>query len=532
MWRIGQPWPTIGFVVVDFIESELVHGPGPMQGESPTLTDEEVRFILHAYEVHPQGDCGRKGCPCAARVGQFRYGWNDYVRLKGARKSELAAWLAHAELWGPCRFAGWDAAGEPVAAPLAAVRGTADVPFAATSEDQAGDTAWSSFHDIAQHCAASSRLDVTSLKVIDQVGGGNARVVTSSSIARDGGRPTSTVIEEPHLWYSRELRDLFKTMDRNMAKLHSSDPHGFKVSTMFRPGQHSVLEDDYDAAQTGDDSINWDHRGATGKLDPKNDADVMAGVIQAIGDAKWLDPERITRQFKRDRDEGVRYWWNRRSLAATAVVDPEEWAALAQPREVEAGEPIVLGFDGSLFDDCTALTARCLTDGYSFPLGIWQPSGADDGVFELHAQVSAALAEAASKWTLVLMLCDPPYWHEQMAEWQALYGQKVVQPYWTNRDMNMAWATHRWSVGITTGAWRHSGDPTMASHVGHAHKRMTRTIIDGSPAWVPTKDRHHSVNKIDACVTDILSHEARFIAIGQGALQKLSHQVDSQLYTF
>jgi hypothetical protein len=419
-----------------------------------------------------------------------------------------------------------------VAVPLSSLRGVPDVPFAATSEDQAEDTAWSSFYDIAGRCEAADRLDINIRKIIDQLSGGNARVVTSSSIARDGGRPTSTIIEEPHLWYSAELKNLFRTMDRNLAKLGQSDPHAFKVSTMFKPGQGSVLEDDYDATREGDPSILFDHRGASAGLNPLDDADVLRGVREARGDAVWLDADRIARNFRRDPSEGIRYWWNRRSLDVTRCVDPEHWAAIAESRVLEDNEPIVCGFDGSLFDDNTALSARSLIDGYSFPLGVWNPSQLAGGTDELQELVSATLAEATERYRLVLMLCDPPYWSEQIARWRTAYGDKVVLPYWTNRDNAMSWAAHRWHTGITTKAWRHNGDPTVASHVANAHKRTVRTLIDGSPAWVPRKERHHGAAKIDACVTDILSHEARFLAIAQGALDKLNKHKDRTLYTF
>lgn len=531
-WPDTVPWPSLGFEVVDYIEQTLVHGPGPMSGQRPKLTDEELRFILRAYEVHPNALCGIEGCHCARRVGQFRYVWCDYVRLKGARKSELAAWLAHTELHGPARFAGWNAQGLAVAAPLRALRGVPDIPFAATSEDQAEDTAWSSFYMIAQDCDYASNLDVTRNRVSDNATSGNARVVTSSSIARDGGRPTATVIEEPHLWFSRELKELYKTLDRNLAKLGQNDPHGFKVSTMFMAGQASVLEDDYDQAIANDAALLWDHRGAVSKLDPKNDADVLTGVIEAKGDAYWLDEHRIARQFRRDRIEGVRYWWNRRSIDVTRCVDPDDWKAIAEPREVPEGEPITIGFDGSLFDDCTALSARSLNDGYAWPLGIWQPNGMADGVDELHALVHTALDQAAEQYNLVMMFCDPPYWHDQIAQWRAKYGDKVVVPWWTNRESNMAWATHRWYTGISTKQWHHDGDPTMAIHVNNAHRRNVRVLIDGVTAWVPRKQSHQSAAKIDAVITDILSHEARYTAIAQGALQRLNRKRDRTLYTF
>jgi len=90
------PWPTLGEGVCEFIESRLVHGPGDVLGQPVTLTDEERILIFRAYEVFPHGH---------ARAGRRRFKRVVYSRRKGARKTELAAWLAIVEMdpAGPVR---------------------------------------------------------------------------------------------------------------------------------------------------------------------------------------------------------------------------------------------------------------------------------------------------------------------------------------------------------------------------------------------------------------------------------------------
>lgn len=524
-------WPSLGLYVCDFIESELRHGPGPVRGQAVTLTKEEQRFIYRMYEVHPKEECGRPHCNCSQRVGTFRYEWAIYCRLKGARKSELTGWISHVELYGPCRFAGWDAEGEPVAASVWDLGGTADIPFAATAEDQARDTAWSSFYDIAQSSTWVDRLDINKDKVSVKVGGaGNARVVTSSSISRDGGRPTFTVEEEPHLWTSKELIELNDVLEYNLAKLGSSDPHGLKVSTMYGVGEQSVLERDHMAAMNDPDSgILFDLRSAPdtieveGKripLDPKNDDHVIYGITEAIGDAEWLDPYRIYRKFKKSRERAIRYWWNKRSVSDRRAIDPDNWDKGTHARPLVPGETICIGFDGSLYQDSTAIVVSCLSDGYQWPALIHYPDGTEQGVNALREAVELTLFDLTSRYRLVRMYYDPPHWGEQGAKWQGTYGQQLVVPYWTNRDSPMTWAVHRWAEGIEEQTWLHSDDAEFRNQVVNAFKRITRIIVDvntGGYGWVIQKETPDSPKKIDAAIASVLAAEARTDALKSGA---------------
>jgi hypothetical protein len=92
---------TLGPLVVSWIEQHLVHGPGDVQGQAIELDDEQVKFILRAYEID---DRGRRKIRRAV-----------FSRPKGRAKSELAAMLVCAEALGPVRFAGWVTASRSVA---------------------------------------------------------------------------------------------------------------------------------------------------------------------------------------------------------------------------------------------------------------------------------------------------------------------------------------------------------------------------------------------------------------------------------
>ena len=53
-------------------------------------------------------------------------------------------------------------------------------------------------------------------------------------------------------------------------------------------------------------------------------------------------------------------------------IGPAEWAARAVAGRVsEAGEKVVLGFDGSYARDSTCLVA-CTLDGFVWPVAVWE----------------------------------------------------------------------------------------------------------------------------------------------------------------
>jgi hypothetical protein len=83
---------TLGPQVVSWVEANLVHGPGDVQGQRLELDDERVRFLLGCYEIDEPG----------RRVVRRAV----FMRPKGRAKTELAAAVAFAEALGPVRFAG------------------------------------------------------------------------------------------------------------------------------------------------------------------------------------------------------------------------------------------------------------------------------------------------------------------------------------------------------------------------------------------------------------------------------------------
>jgi hypothetical protein len=92
---------SLGWQLADWIEAYCCHGPGDIQGEPIELDDEWLRFLVHAYRIDPE-------------TGRRIYDEGVLSRPKGRAKSELAGFVGIAEAFGPVRFDGWDADGQPV----------------------------------------------------------------------------------------------------------------------------------------------------------------------------------------------------------------------------------------------------------------------------------------------------------------------------------------------------------------------------------------------------------------------------------
>lgn len=362
--RTSEPeelWPSIGGAVCDWIETFCVHGPGDVRGGEVTLTGEERRFIWRAYEVHPADH---------PRAGRRRFNRAAWVRRKGVRKTELAAWLSLAELLGEVRCDGFDAAGNPVPRPVT----SPFIPAAATTLEQSEDTLWGAIYAIASEGPVGDdySLDITQLGIIELDTGGEVKPVTASSIARDGGRPTFSPRDETHLWFSAELLRFDAVLLRNLAKRPIAEPWALATTTAWAPGQGSVAEGEHAehelmaAGKLPADTILWDHRRAGAHHDLDTEAGLIAAITEASGDAlPWTDLDAIAANFRQGtRAEGCRYWL---SIPMTVALDeswlkdhPKAYEECREPGLDELdpdGAPVSVGVDAALRSDSVAVRA-------------------------------------------------------------------------------------------------------------------------------------------------------------------------------
>jgi hypothetical protein len=526
--RVGNfdDWPTLGDDVAAFIEAYCCHGPGDKQGDPLVLDVEEIQLLRDLYRLYPAG---------LDRAGRRLVSKGLYSRAKGRRKSELAGAVVVAEARGPVRFDGWNARGEPVGRP---VRG----PFIrclATEESQSGNTygnvvamldyAGARYPDVFGGVDLGQRVQGSTRVFLPH--GGEIRPSTASSAAKDGGKESFAVEDEPHLYTTPELRSMDRTITRNLMKRKVAEPWLLRTSTSYRPGQDSVCEEHHvhaEAVIAGRATLAgmyMNHREGPRPIDWEDDGQVMAMLVEAYGAAaSWMDLERILHEEIRnpqaDLLDSQRFWGNLASRGGEDAFDIEAFRDLAVSDEVPPGELIVLGFDGARFHDATALVASHIGTGYQWPLGVWErPLDAGDDWEVDESDVDAAIRDAFDRYEVWRFYGDPPYWENSMSAWAGRYGDKRVISWWTNRDRPMCYAVAAFTAAIREGSLKHSGDDAVERHVANCRKRPTRVRDDlGKFMHTVRKERPDSERKIDAAMASILSWEARRDAVAAGAL--------------
>ncbi len=274
-----------------------------------------------------------------------------------------------------------------------------------------------------------------------------------------------------------------------------------------------------------DASLFYFHQQASDIHDLSTREGARAAVIEASGAASiWRDIDAIVDLWNApttDRAFWERVWCNRMVQGSSQAFDVQQWTALAQPRgPAKDGRLIVLGFDGSVFNDATGLIATDVEDGYQWAVGIWErPPHAEQ--WQVPAEeVDALVRECFTRWNVWRMYADPPYWDSWIALWEGLYGKERVIKWFTASRRKMAAALEAFNTVIKTGAIHHSGDAAVLRHIGNARRKDLPGEKDeqGRALWLIQKERSDSPHKMDAAMASVLSWTARTDAIASGAL--------------
>jgi phage terminase large subunit-like protein len=446
-------------------------------------------------------------------------------RPKGRAKTEVAGWLVAAEAFGPVRFGGWDAAGQPVGRPVTSPL----IKCLATEESQA-TAAFSVVAFIVNDWGRDARPETfggvsgsrqyQSATALYLPHGGEIRACTSGAASKDGGRETFIVADESHLYVLRELKSMYATVRRNLGKRKLAEPWLLQTTTAYRPGEQSIAEETLTAWRRGSlsPSVLVDHREARGRVDLDDEAHTLAQLRQVYGPAAaWMDLDRLYREMRDPRScpdvaTAARYFLNRAMASADSWIAKDVVERQSRPELVELGTAVAVGFDGSLNDDSTVLFGCRMTDGFLFPLGVWEkPDGLEGTWWEVpRDEVAGAVDEAFGRYDVVRAYCDPHEWRTDIAGWAAKHGEERVVSWETRRDVQMAAALDRLHVDLVTGAVWHSGDPRVVEHFGNAYVRRK-----GGHRLV-RKEHDQSPRKIDSVPAAALAYEARADALAAG----------------
>jgi len=531
----AEPWPTLGPGVCQFIEQNLVHGPGDLLGQPVYLNDEQRAWLYRIYEVEPRLVSVRKGGRLT-RMSNPRAGRRRFERCvlslrKGSSKTELAAWIAACELHpdGPVRFVGWTTM-RGVEQPEG--RGVTDpyIPMVSYTEEQTEELAYGALRRILEESTLAGDFDIGLERIMRRRGDGKAEAVSGSPNARDGARTTFQHADETHRWTLEHLKRAWSVMLANLAKRPRADPWALETTTAPEPGGGSVAEGTMNyarkvAAEPPKTSprLFFYHREASESHDLETDAGLKAAIREASGPyiEKWTDVDRIVQLFRSEDSDPAyveRVWLNRLVQAAAKAFDATLWKSLERVGyTVPKGAAIALGFDGSRYEDSTGLVGTELETGHQWVVGVWEKPATIEAWEANVGEVDGAVADAFERWKVVRMYCDPPKWESWVATWAGRYGEKKVAEWWTNRRRPMSFALRSYLGAMQAEEVSHDGNPMFVQHIGNSCRAYTNLLDDEEkPLWMLRKERPDSPHKIDLAMAGCLSWEARNDAIAAG----------------
>lgn len=518
-----EPYPTLGPLVVEWMEEHLCFGPGDLLGEPLVLDDEKRAFVYRFYELMPEGrpDAGRR-----------RFRRCGLSLPKGSAKSELGALIAAAELAddAPVRFDGWDGKGNPRGRPL----NDPFVVMVAVTEEQSDELAYGALRLILAESSIADRFDIGLERIVRRNGHGKAVSLAGSPNARDGARTTFSLHDETHWHTSDKLKRAHQVMMNNLAKRKIAEAWALEVTTAFEPGAGSVAEDTHAYARAikegraKDAKLFYFHRQASDEHDLDTAEGARAAVIEASGPAaEWRDIDAIVSLWSdptTDRKFWERVWCNRPVQSSQRAFNVEAYRELKKRVEVPKGSLITLGFDGAQTRDSTAIVATHVATGFQWLVGLWESPPAHDPKAETwrvpEDEVDAALASVFEQYNVWRLYADPPFWQGWVSTWIGRYGDDRVIEWWTNRRKQMAYALQRYVEAIERGEIGHDGNSDLVRHVGNAYRQdLPFRDENDQPLWLIRKDRPDSPFKIDAAMAAVLSWEARADAIASGVLE-------------
>jgi hypothetical protein len=346
-----EPFRSLGFAAVDWMEHFLVHGPGDVQGQPIELDDEFAAFIVKAYELDA--------------LGERRVRRAFLSRSKGRSKSGLAAMIECFEALGPARFDHWAEEGEvsywgyeyETGEPVGKQLGYVEILNVATEEGQAGNTYDAVYYMLNPDTCSPALLDefgkidvgLTRINLPDKRG--FMEPVTSADTSKDGGKSTFIVADETHLWILPRLKRLHGIMTRNLLKRKLASGWMLETSTMYAEGEGSVAEGTHAYAKNRrDKTLLFDHRQASMKWDLEKRGERLKALREAYGPASdwmnldaiadsWDDPQVSEGDFRR-------YWLNQPvpTVEPPKLVMPN-WPACATTNEPSSPAALGLAVD-------------------------------------------------------------------------------------------------------------------------------------------------------------------------------------------
>jgi hypothetical protein len=536
------------FVALDWTEAHCVIPDGFRKGAPFALYDYQLTYHAAYYRV--RGDA--EWDPANPVLGPaFVYRRGMLVGPQKLGKGPHTAAHVCLEGVGPALFAGWAGKDDGYACadhgcgcgweypyepgdPMGMPWPTPLIQITAFSEEQT-DNIYDALKPMIQEGPLASVVPRVGEEFIRLPGGGRIDVVTSSNQSRLGQRVTFVPQDEVGIWTPyNKMTKVATTQWRNLAGMGG---RASLTTNAWDATERSVGQQEFESADT---DVYRQFTRPPRNLSFRNKAE-RRRIIRIVYphdvrrengghvDLDAIEAEAVSLYAKHPQ-EAERFFGNIVTAGAGHAVDPERWAELAKPdRQVEVGERIGVGFDGSISEDATALVA-CTADGHLFvphalvhvdgvpstKPTIWlRPEHAAPGWRIPRTEVDEAVAWLFDTYRVGRMFCDPPKWATEIERWSAERNpekveEAVVLVLDTNQPKRMSAACDRYATAVAESSLSHAAHPTLTDHVlamvkKKAHVRA-EDVTDGRTRYVFTKG--DDGRKIDAGIASVLAVEA------------------------
>ena len=507
-------FPTLGYDVGEWIEEHCVIPDGYRQGEPYRLTDEMWRFLLHFYRLYPHA------APWPA-PDALRHLGAQLRRSQKWGKDPFGAAIILAEALGPTRFDGWNAAGDPVGAPYP----TPLIVCLGTSEEQTDNT-WRPLLAMIRGGVLVDRVDAGETRV-NLPGGGRIEPVTTSAKARLGAPLTFLTMTESHLFTLQGgFRRVAGAVKRNVAGM---DGRWLELTNAWDPSEGSEAQV---TAETADERVYLDTVEPNRVDDLTDDEALYAELLRQYGESArerggWvnirgriMNEVRSSRHLEADRR---RFFLNELVVGESVFVDPVRWDFYARPDAgLVAGEAITLGFDGSKYQDATALVAAT-EDGRVCLVRAWErPADAPRDWRVPSAEVDQVVTEAFGAYRVAFLFADPYRWQDYLDRWSQKWPDRIVE-FPTNVEQRMDRAIERFTTSFAGGEIVHDAGEVLTRHAknavlvkGSRKKARPGDEVALASHYLKLAKRGDGM-RIDAAVAAVLAWEARGKAIEDDA---------------
>lgn len=531
-WRgpeVPGEFPTLGYLVIDWIESNLIISDGPKAGQPFQLYDEQQLHLLHKYRLDPNA-------VEADGNDAFQYGGSMLVRGQKWGKDPLLAALALFHAFGPCDFAGWDADGEPVGKP----HPSPWVAIAARVDEQTKNT-WIPLLEMAK--SSPEIYDTSGVDIYDHsIGlpcGNEIEKLSTTAWNRLGGRFTYVSITENGILTGGGDRGglaFARTLKRSVSGMNGMWTGATNTWDPTELSDAQVVYEAHDPHTYVDAKLSRQH------VDLYDDAALDDELRYLYGDSLTENGGHVSLQrLKRDirnpanGESEVRRFFLSEIVAGTKpLAQMERWATLHRDDDpLRPGDAIALGFDGSRSRDATVIAATRVRDQRVFPMRVWIPDRRKDDEGNLvvtpinRPEVDQAMQDLFAAYDVHYLFADPFKWQDYLDKWAGLFPKKVVEVP-TNEERRIDRIVERFTQAIITGELTYGGDPEMVDvlteHVRNTalkkgKKKPPRMDGDGLVVehyLAPVKKREGLL--IDMSIAAMLAYDAAGQAIEDGAL--------------